>query len=349
MEVWQLLDSSGLGGIESHVLTLASGLRWRAVDSRVLFLTDHGPHPLRASLSAEKVPWAVAGGASGLLRALRQSPPDLLHTHGYKAGLLGRAMARLTGVPVVSSFHAGEPGEGRMRLYTALDRLTARLAPRVAVSEKIAAALPGPVTLIPNFVRCPAELPNRPQRRPVIGFVGRMSPEKGPDLFFDLAERLKERCDFVLFGDGPMRAALAAHPAAGRVALRGFVPSMALHWGEMDLLCLSSRHEGLPMAALEAMAYGCPVAGFRVGAMGSVVEHGRTGYLADPLDLDGLESAIRAWLEKTPDERRTMALGAIETVRANYGLDIGLDRMIRLYRTVSPSSSSSTQHQSSGV
>ena len=349
MEVWQLLDSSGLGGIESHVLTLASGLRRRAVDSRVMFLADHGPHPMRAALSSEQVPWAIAGGASGLLRALRKSPPDLLHSHGYKAGLLGRAMARLLGVPVVSSFHAGEPGEGRMRLYTALDRFSARLAPRIAVSEKIAASLPGPVTLIPNFVRCPSQLPNRAPRRPVIGFVGRLSAEKGPDLFFDLADQLKDRCDFVVFGDGPMREQLAQHPAAAHVAMKGFVPSMALHWGELDLLCLSSRHEGLPMAVLEAMAHGCPVAGFRVGAMGDVVAHGRTGYLADPLDLAGLARSIQAWLDLSSAQRRTMADGAIETVRARYGLDAGLDRMIRLYRSAAPSISNNTQHQSSGV
>lgn len=349
MEVWQLLDSSGLGGIESHVLTLTCGLRRRGVDARVLFLADHGPHPLRAALSAEQAPWAIAGGASGLLRALRKAPPDLLHTHGYKAGLIGRVTARLAGPSVVSSFHAGEPGEGRMRLYTALDRWSSRLAPRIAVSDKIAASLPGPVTMIPNFVRCPNEPPTRPSRRPVVGFVGRMSLEKGPDLFFDLADRLKDRCDFVLFGDGPMRAALAAHPAAGHVTLKGFVPSMATHWDEIDLLCLSSRHEGLPMAALEAMAHGCPVAGFRVGAMGDVVAHGRTGYLADPLDLAGLTAAILNWLDAPAERRRAMAQGAIETVRARYGLDTGLDRMLRLYRSVVRSASNNTQHQSSGV
>lgn len=349
MEVWQLLDSSGLGGIESHVLTLASGLRRRAIDARVMFLADHGPHPMRSALSDEEIPWAIAGGTSGLLRALRGSPPALLHTHGYKAGLLGRVMARTLGVPVVSSFHAGEPGAGRMRVYTALDRITSRLAVRVAVSEQIASQLPGPVTLIPNFVRCPAEPPNRASRRPVIGFVGRLSHEKGPDLFFDLADQLKDRCDFVLFGDGPMREALAAHPASAHVALKGFVPSMAPHWGEIDLLCLSSRHEGLPMAVLEAMANGCPVAGFQVGAMGNVIAHGRTGYLAAPLDLTGLGRSIAGWLDLSAEERRAMADGAIETVRARYGLDAGLDRMIRVYRSAGTSPSNSTQHQSSGV
>ncbi len=349
MKVWQLLDSSGLGGIESHVLTLASGLRRRHMDSQVMFLADHGPHPLRAALAAEDVSWTILGGPSGLARALRVSQPDLLHTHGYKAGLLGRFIARALRIPVVSSFHAGEPGEGRVRLYTALDRWSARLAPRVAVSEKIAAQLPGPVTVIPNFVRCPARTPARPTRRPVIGFVGRLSFEKGPDLFFDLAGRLKERCDFVLFGDGTMREALSMHPASAHICRRGFVPSMVPHWGDIDLLCLTSRHEGLPMAVLEAMAHGCPVAGFRVGAMGEVVSHGRTGFLADPLDLNGLEHSLLSWLEMPAEDRRAMADAAIETVRAAYGLEAGLDAMIRLYRSISASFSNSTQHQSSGV
>ncbi len=349
MKIWQLLDSRSPGGIETHVLTLCAGLRSRGVDARVMFLADHGPHPLRSALSAERVPWAIAGGAKRLARALWRSPPDLMHTHGYKAGILGRLIGRATTTPVVSSFHAGEPGEGRMRLYAAIDRLTAPLAVRIAVSPAIAASLSGPVELVPNFVRCPTLLPTRPERRPAIGFVGRLSHEKGPDLFFDLAARLHDRCDFIAFGDGPMRAELAEHPGAAHVTMRGFVPSMNGYWGQIDLMCLSSRHEGLPMAVLEAMAHGCPVAGFAVGAMRDVVEQGRTGHLARPGDLDGLAAAIRRWLDCSAPERLTMSENAIDAVRSRFGLEAGVDRMLSIYAAAGASFSNSTLHQSSGA
>jgi glycosyltransferase involved in cell wall biosynthesis len=349
MEVLQLLDSRALGGIESHVLTLAGGLRRRGVDARVAFFKDHGHHPLHAALAEDAIPWTALNGTRGLLRTLRETPPDLLHTHGYKAGILGRILARSFGVPVISSFHAGEPGNGRMRLYNGFDRLTARLAPRIAVSAKIAATLPGPVALVPNFVRCPSVVATRPDRRPVIGFVGRLSHEKGPDLFLAIAERLQDRCDFVIFGDGPMRAGLTEHPAARGVTFRGFVPSMTPHWAEVDLLCLSSRFEGLPMAVLEAMAHGCPVAGFSVGAMADVISHGHTGYLAPPLDLAALEAGISEWISLSAPERAALGRTAIEAVRSRYGLDTGLDRMMALYSEAVAKGSNNTQHQSSGV
>lgn len=347
MEIWQLLDSRGLGGIESHVLTLAAGLRARGHDARVMFLADHGAHPLRETLDARDLPWEIAGGARGLARRLAARRPALVHTHGYKAGILGRVLSRTLRLPVLSSFHAGEPGVGRLRLYTALDRWTARLAPRVAVSPAIAATLPGSVSIVPNFVPRPVAPPDRPARRPVLGFVGRLSPEKGPDLFLTLARRLAGRMDCVLFGDGPMRAALAGDPGAGAVEFMGAKPSMAPHWGGIDLLCVPSRHEGLPMAVLEAMAHGCPVAAFDVGALGEVIEHRRTGFLVAALDLDGLEGAVAEWLDMPAPDRAAMATAATDAVTARYGLDAGIDRMLALYAAAG-ARSNSKQHQSSG-
>ena len=49
-EIWLLLDSRDMGGIESHVAELAAGLCAAGERVRVLFLADHGPHPLRARL-----------------------------------------------------------------------------------------------------------------------------------------------------------------------------------------------------------------------------------------------------------------------------------------------------------
>ncbi len=86
-DIWLALDSRGLGGIESHVAELAAGLRAAGMLPRVLFLADHGPHPLRARLQRDGVAWEVLpkGGLRALWRRLRAGRPALLHTHGYKA------------------------------------------------------------------------------------------------------------------------------------------------------------------------------------------------------------------------------------------------------------------------
>ena len=89
-EICLLLNSSGPGGIESHVAELAAGLRAAGETVRVLFLQDHGPHPLHARLDAEGIAREVLpGGLWPLIRRLSgPTRPALLHTHGYKANLL---------------------------------------------------------------------------------------------------------------------------------------------------------------------------------------------------------------------------------------------------------------------
>jgi glycosyltransferase involved in cell wall biosynthesis len=137
-EIWQLLDSRGLGGIESHVAELACGLREVGRATRVVFLRDYGSHPLHTRLAQDGVPWeALPGGAQSLYYRLRSGQPSLLHTHGYKANLLGRAAARLLGIPVIATFHAGDRPGGWLAVYDIADRWTAFLGGRIAVSRPI--------------------------------------------------------------------------------------------------------------------------------------------------------------------------------------------------------------------
>lgn len=327
-EIWLLLDSSGIGGIESHVLCLGSALLELGLPVRVLFLADHGHHPLHDALVDLGVPFRViAGGWVGLVRAVAAAAPSLIHTHGYKAGIEGRIIARGFGVPCVSTFHAGEPGAGRVRLYSALDRLSARLAGGiVAVSERIARQLPARARVIDNFVSL-ADPPSGEARQ--VAFVGRLSHEKGPDLFCRLAGVLPE-LDLVLYGDGPLRAELeASNP---RVRFAGQQASMNGLWAGIGLLCMTSRDEGLPMAALEAMAHGIPVAAFAVGALPTLIEPGRNGWLAPPLDLEAMEAAVMRWAALDRDARGVLSEGARESIAARFTPEAVLPRLLAIYQ-----------------
>ena len=335
-EVWLLVDSRSFGGVESHLLALAGALRAHNIPARVVFLKDHGPHPLVPALAAAAIPYSVlAGGWRGLAGALAAAPPALLHTHGYKVGIYGRLLSRLRGFPCVSTYHAGEPGPGMVRYYNVLDRATARLAGGiVAVSAPIARRLPRRTRVIDNFV------PLAPPREDVgedgareVAFVGRLSEEKGPDLFCRLTAMLPGDAPlppFVLYGDGPMRGELAAlYP---EVRFAGQQPSMTGVWDRIGLLCMSSRHEGLPMAALEAMAHGIPVAAFAVGALPGLIESGQNGWLAPPLDLPALAGAVRAWADLDAAGRARMSAAARATIAARYTPEAVLPRLLKVYR-----------------
>ena len=327
-ETWMLLDSSGIGGIESHVLHLAEALQSRWGKVRVVFYANHGEHPLIRQLDEAGIAWEHLNGSLRSLLAALSRRPKLLHTHGYKAGILGRLAAFLCRVPVVSTFHAGEPGTGMVRLYNALDSLTANLGEAIAVSSQIQKRLPGRPHLVRNFV--PVADGANERQAAAIAFVGRLSHEKGPDLFCQLAERLPQ-APFVIYGDGPMRADLEKR-FGGRVRFMGQVSGMEPHWPDIGLLCMPSRHEGLPYAALEAMAHGVPVAAFDVGGLAKVVEHGRNGWIAPPGDSNALGDDIRRWCRLDTQTRAGMSAQARRTVKQGFSPQAVVPGIIEIYR-----------------
>ncbi len=329
--IWLLVDSRDIGGIETHLLMVSQGLKQQGYAPEIIFWADYGPHPLVPSLKEAQIPYrSLQRGFRDLLHILRQERPAILHTHGYKANLLGRIAARLACVPVIATYHTGNPSTGLVRLYTGLDQMTARLAPRLAVSAAIAQTLPKPVTLLPNFVALPPldTLSDAPHR--VFGFVGRLSHEKGPDLFCALAAHMPGH-RFALYGDGPMGPALRAACPNGPEFMGRTVP-MTAHWGDLDLLVMSSRHEGLPLAALEAMAHGIPVAAFAVGGLPDLIDPGEDGYLAPAEDVGALARCLETWLALAPERKSAMRAAARRKIERSYSLDSGTTALCAAYR-----------------
>lgn len=324
-EIWILLDSRGFGGIETHVVELAHGLAEAGWRPRVLLLEDHGAHPLSAALAPLPCE-ALPGGLWALWRRLRAGQPRLLHTHGYKANLLGRFAALALRIPVAASFHAGERPPGRVALYDGLDRWTSLLGRRIAVSRPIAARLPWGATVVPNFLALPP--PPTGERPLCVAFVGRLSHEKGPDLFAALSQAAPGP-RYEVFGDGPLRAACEA--AAPGVVFHGARSGMAGAWEGIGLLAITSRAEGLPLAALEAMAHGVPVVAFAVGGLPDLLRCGTDGWLVTPGDVGGMAQRVRQWAAMTPGERARMGIAARTRVATEHGRPAGIARMLAAY------------------
>jgi glycosyltransferase involved in cell wall biosynthesis len=326
-----LIDSGGIGGIERHVAVLAGGLRKANVDARILMLAGHPDNPWIDQLRAADLPFdVVEHGVGGLLWRLRTEPTALLHTHGYKAGILGRVAARAAGVPVISTFHAGETAPFPVSLYQGVDEWTSCIAPRISVSQPIAGRLPFSSRLVPNFIETPpvapfGELPNS------IGFVGRLSHEKGPDLFCEAATSRGVSSTWHVFGDGPMRRAL--EETHGRdVAFHGMVTDIDRVWPTLGLLVISSRAEGLPMAALEALAAGIPVIAPRIGALPDVIEHGSNGWLFDAGDRDELARLIAIWSARRVGDGPSWRRAAWSRASEKFGVAAGVQKILWAYR-----------------
>lgn len=326
-QVWLAIDARQVGGIEVHITHLASDLLARGLEVTIVLVADHGMTPFVALLKQQGLPYRVCRNSRDFVQVLARQPGFvLLHTHGYKAGILGRLTAWCSGKPVVSTFHSGDDGEGWLKFYSWLDRITARFAKCIAVSEPIARRLPVPSTVISNFVPLPAAPATVTGNR--IAFVGRLSPEKGPQAFCQLAA-LCPGGDFHLYGEGPLMGELSVQ-YGDRVAFHGF-RKMADEWQHIDLLCITSRFEGLPLVALEAMAHGIPVCTFAVGGLVSLIDNKSNGWLVAPGQVHDMADIVNYWLRSDERVRGAMSRAARQTIARGYSVNHRVSDILAVY------------------
>lgn len=329
--IWLLVDSSTVGGIERHVATLAQAFAGRGERTEVVLLAPHANNPWLRQLDAAAIPFTILDGTfGGLLRAIEKSAPDIIHTHGYKANILGRFAALWTRTPVVATFHAGERAPFPVSLYQTADEWTSFLGGRIAVSQAIQQAIPFKTRFIENFLLLPPPpvAQNLPRK---VGFVGRLSHEKAPDRFCEIAVRCKGIAEFHVWGDGPMRAELE-QAYATNVTFHGLVTDLTPVWSSLGLLLMPSRAEGLPMAALEALSSGVPIAAAPIGGLPALVEPGETGWLFDGADLSAAEEALNAWTGQTPNQQRTMRMACWSLVRDRFSEHQQLPKFLAAYQ-----------------
>jgi glycosyltransferase involved in cell wall biosynthesis len=277
---------------------------------------------------------------------------DIIHTHGYKADLMGLMASLCSNVNTMATVHGWTGADAKVRFYEGMDLLTlSRFQKVVAVSDEIRDRLKlrHPhlnVEVIPNGIdvdrfscvsdasEIRSELGISPQAK-VIGTVGRLSPEKGHRFLLDaFGEVTKSRSDVVLLivGDGVLRRVLESH--AERLGLRekvifaGYRTDVDRCLAAMDIFVLPSLTEGLSISLLEAMCIGKPVIATAVGESPNMISNGSTGTLVQPARVSELSEAISTCLNN-PGKGCKMAESARFEVKANYSWD----RMAKLYES----------------
>ncbi len=369
MKVVHALAPAPFGGLESVVRLLATGQTrgGRCAGVIALRVAGEGSAPMVEALRESGVRVAeVVTPSRGYLRQraevarlLREWGPSVLHCHGYHADVVLSGVARRLGIRVVSTAHGFTRGGGRNRVYEWLQVRSFRKFDGVAAvsnrlrGELIAAGVPASRThLIPNAYQSEGSMESRAQARIalgldpsawVIGWVGRLGPEKGGDIFLDAIGALPDRAGLqaVVIGSGRMEPDLKARAAAlglgNTIVWAGQRPDASRLFSAFDLFVLSSRTEGTPMVLLEAMAAGVPVVTTAVGGVPDVVA-GKEAWLVPSEDGTALAAAI-AEARRYPERAEARAVAARRRLEMEYGVPQWLERYDRLYRTALDNSS----------
>jgi glycosyltransferase involved in cell wall biosynthesis len=361
VKVLYLIWSLDQGGAEQVVLNLALGLDREKFEPVICCLNEKGRYAFRAEEAGVRVEALGKKGRidfrflAGLTGLIRREKIDLVHTHLFSSNFWGRIVARVTGVPVVSTEHNVDHWKKPYHFW--LDRAVAGISFKVVcVSRKVEAfylekvpALRGKTAVIYNGIDTEFFKPRgergtgnetrdaghgardkaqerlgAPRGRFLAGNVGRLVTHKRQQNFIEAVARLKNAgldIGGILAGDGPHRAELEKQARASgleqEIIFTGFSNDTRPLYAAMDAFVLCSDREGFPMTVLEAMAAGVPVVAADVGGVSECVEDEKTGLLIPAGDPGAIARALARLAEK-PELRMRLAENALERVRSEF-------------------------------
>lgn len=374
MRILHLIHSEGIYGAESILVYLAREQQQRGHDPVIGSIRDPGTpqtpfEALAASQGLAVVPIRIAprptpGVVRALLRTVRESAADVLHSHGYKANILLGPLPRRWRGPMLATLHGWTAARtlSALWLYEQLDRLALRRIDAVVVVARAMLQLPA-LRHIPPSRRQVIEngIPPRAQRiadlaaagaaplpqdliefvarGPTLVAIGRLSPEKSFLLLLEAFARAASahagRMQLLIVGEGPERERLARRIAdlrvSDRVRLAGYVEGADRLLAHAAGFVMSSLTEGMPLVLLEAMQWRVPILATAVGAIPEMLEEGRRGLLVAPGDVDALSTGLVRMLEP----RGVDPAGSVDEATAQaYDSATMAERYLRAYEAI---------------
>lgn len=332
IHVLEVLGNAIVGGMENHVANLIDHLPKDEFAISVLCPYESAyTRSLRKKGCAVYVaplrddpPWRSIEMIAALVESSRI---DLIHAHLMNAHTVAALAGTLTDTPAVATLHGMslQPQEISVARLTGNEMI---MVCREAWSQALAVGLsPEKLALIPNGVDLerfrPGSAPRKLLRDSIsvrdedflIGFVGRLSWEKGADKFIKAADAILRRLPnvhFVVVGTGPQEKelvrAIERAKIGANVHLAGLWTDSAQVYPALDLMLHTSRADAMPLVLLEAMACGVPVIAIGVGGVPDLVETGQTGILIGTNEWPGIVSEY-------PGDWEGVAEAAITLVR----------------------------------
>lgn len=289
-------------------------------------------------------------------RLLKKIQPDVLNTHGNVDSKVVLMASAGLGIPCIIKSRHSTP---RIRnswynrilyrklshyVFTTATFVKKQIVNDLGVSENKVFSLPS------GFV-IPSDLPEHEQARRAlaaelslnpdtrfIGFVGRLSSEKGLPCLIEAFDKIKDIFSghhLILVGKGAMQSRLEQqarqHNIQHRVHFLGYRDNPWLYFRAFDCFMLvSSKYEATAQVIQQAMYARCPVIGTDAGGIPDIVVHRETGLLVPPDKAESLAEAILQILEN-PDSAKLRAEKAFRYVRDHYTIDVMGNQILGLY------------------
>lgn len=358
IQVAHVIAPALVGGAEAVVRELALSSASAGLEAGVVALIQSAePHPWVEGLrkAGARVDEVRCGRrryrseARVVADLLKSRGASIVHTHNYHSDVVGMWAARRLGLPAVTTVHGFTGGGFKNRLYEWLQRRALmRFDAVIATSRPLAHHLahqglpPYRLHIVPNAWRPAGESLGRAEARAALqvpaegqraAWIGRVSGEKGPDVFIDtMAMLLDQPIAASVIGDGPEKRKLERRAAAlglsERVKWHGTVPDAGRLLRAFDVVVLSSRTEGTPIVLFEAMAAEAPVVATAVGGVPDVVSSDEA-LLVPPQNAAALAVAIRSVMS---DPRG--AAQRARAARARLERDFAVEPWVARYKWV---------------
>ena len=346
MKVLHVLSDNIFSGAQNVVCQIIALFREKDPGTEMVFVCPEGP--VREALEAREIRYVPlpALKAGALRQILRREMPDLVHAHDVRASVLCALACGRT--PMISHIHNNHVDARRISLRSLSYLPAARKAAHIfwvsssALEEyRFSRAVRNKSSVLFNVIDMAAveekaaRDPEAPARDLV--FAGRLTYQKHPQRLLSVAELLLARrpgLTMSILGDGELYEEMCrlagSKGLADHVLLPGFASNPYGTIQKAGALLLTSRWEGTPMVALEAMSLGTPVVSTPTDGMKDLVRQGENGFLGE---TDEELAAAAAAILEDPALRRRMSEACRETARRINDTDSYYARIRNVYET----------------
>lgn len=352
--VVHIIPTLAIGGAERFVVSLCQHIAASDVRQSIVILWDDAPLadtlPEEVTLHAVHIDTIAKYRRIATLSALLQRiEADVVHTHLFSADLWGRLAARRLGLPVVTTEHNvnhAEPLHWRLIKRGMKGFSDIYTAPSGAVADYMQQHYgigSAQIQIIPHGIATRSfadiPLPRHSDRPTHLLVLGRLVEQKGHRVFLEaLAQLTTGEYTATIVGSGPLESALKAYATTlgvdERITWQSAVTDVVPMYAAADIVVIPSLWEGFGLVALEAMASGRVVVAADTGGLSSLIQSGRTGYLAAPGDPAALARQLTAVLAMSAEQCIQIGQAARTWATTHGDITTMADRYLQIYQIV---------------